>query len=82
MMSSFRLAALFAALTLATPVIAADRDWKEVGQAVGKEGTVQPGGIYRVGLPRTDLNVSLDGVALKPGFRWAAGWPSNRWVMA
>ncbi|MGA7261977.1 MAG: DUF1259 domain-containing protein, partial [Stellaceae bacterium] len=27
-----------------------------------------PGGIYRVGLPRTDLKVTLDGVELKPGF--------------
>jgi hypothetical protein len=27
-----------------------------------------PGGIYRVGLPRTDLKVTLDGVELKAGF--------------
>ena len=25
-----------------------------------------PGGVYRVGLPRTDLHVTLDGVAIKP----------------
>src|SRR5207253_5718923 len=31
------------------------------------------GGIYRVGLPRTDLKVMLDGVELKPGFA-LGGW--------
>jgi biotin operon repressor len=31
------------------------------------------GGVYRVALPRTDLKVSLDGVALKPGFA-LGGW--------
>ena len=25
-----------------------------------------PGGVYRVGMPRTDLHVTLDGVELKP----------------
>jgi hypothetical protein len=53
-----------------TPVIAvAADDWQaKVGEALGKTGTPAPGGIYRVGLPRTDLKVTLDGVALKPGF--------------
>ena len=32
-----------------------------------------PGGVYRVGLPRTDLKVTLDGVELKPGFA-LGGW--------
>jgi Domain of Unknown Function (DUF1259) len=32
-----------------------------------------PGGVYRVGLPRTDLKATLDGVALKPGFA-LGGW--------
>lgn len=48
--------------------IAADRDWADVGKALGKEGTMQPGGIYKVSLPRTDLHVTLDGLQLKPGF--------------
>lgn len=45
------------ALTIAAPA-AAEPDWKAVGQALGREGSVQAGGIYRVGLPRTDLKVS------------------------
>ena len=32
-----------------------------------------PGGVYRVGLPRTDLKATLDGVELKPGFA-LGGW--------
>ncbi len=29
---------------------------------------MMPGDVYRVGLPRTDLHVSIDGLELKPGF--------------
>src|SRR5882724_2834426 len=50
-----------------------DLDWTGVGKAFGKEGTVQAGGIYRIGLPRSDLKVTLDGVGLKPGFA-LGGW--------
>lgn len=50
-----------------------DTNWVAVGKALGKEGTVQTGGIYRIGLPRTDLKVTLDGVNLKPGFA-LGGW--------
>jgi Domain of Unknown Function (DUF1259) len=53
--------------------VAAD-DWQaQVGEALGKTGATAPGGIYRVGLPRTDLKVILDGVELKPGFA-LGGW--------
>jgi biotin operon repressor len=51
------------------PVIAAsaaESDWAKVSDALGKSGTEMPGGVYRVGLPRTDLHVTLDGVQLKP----------------
>ncbi len=41
-------------------------DWTAVSHALGKEGAVQPGGVYRVGLPRTDLKVMLDGVMIRP----------------
>src|SRR5713101_4067028 len=56
------------AAVLSVPAIAAD-DWQaRVGEALGKTGSALPGGIYRVGLPRTDLKVTLDGVELKAGF--------------
>ncbi|MGZ3339458.1 MAG: DUF1259 domain-containing protein [Reyranella sp.] len=62
-----------AAVILATPALAAEPDWNQVGQALGKSGSVQAGGVYRVGFPRTDLKVSLDGLALRPGFA-LGGW--------
>jgi hypothetical protein len=53
---------------------AADDGWQaRVGEALGKTGSAAPGGIYRVGLPRTDLKVTLDGLELKPGFA-LGGW--------
>src|SRR3977135_2712312 len=59
----------FALLTgLAGPANAAGDDWTRVGEALGKAGTEMPGGVYRVGLPRTDLHATLDGIELKPGF--------------
>src|SRR5579872_3123169 len=60
-------------LGLSAPVYAADENWTRVGEALGKSGTEMPGGIYRIGLPRTDLKASLDGVELKPGFA-LGGW--------
>src|SRR5690348_13909738 len=61
---------VLAALLAGAPglAVAAD-DWHaQVGEALGKAGAPAPGGIYRVGLPRTDLKVTLDGVELKAGF--------------
>jgi len=51
----------------------ADVNWLAVGKALGKEGTEQAEGVYRIGLPRSDLKVTLDGVTLKPGFA-LGGW--------
>jgi Domain of Unknown Function (DUF1259) len=65
-----------AALVAAAPggALAADDGWQaQVGQALGKTGSAAPGGVYRVGLPRTDLKVTLDGVALRAGFA-LGGW--------
>src|SRR5437016_10395129 len=67
---------LFAKFTVAAGLIAglsvsafaADENWARVGEALGKPGTELPGGIYKVGLPRSDIKASLDGVELKPGF--------------
>src|SRR5437588_12691139 len=64
-------AALFAAAPGAA--FSADEWQAQVGEALGKTGSATPSGIYRVGLPRTDLKVTLDGVELKPGFA-LGGW--------
>ena len=47
---------------------AAEPDWKAVEAALGKSGQIQPGGVYRFGMPRTDLSVTVRGVPVKPGF--------------
>jgi hypothetical protein len=60
-------------IAIASPCSAADADWSDVGKALGKAGSEMPGGVYRVALPRSDLKVSLDGVAIKPGFA-LGGW--------
>lgn len=57
--------AALGAAAIALPAHAAT-DWAAVGKALGKSGSVQAGGVYRVGLPRSDLKVTLDGVAIKP----------------
>ncbi len=76
-MRSMFFTALVATVAFSAPALA-DPDWNALGQALGKEGTVQPGGIYRVGLPRSDLKVTLDGVEIKPALAlgsWLAFQP-------
>jgi hypothetical protein len=50
----------------ALPAAAAETDWSKVATALGNSGAVMPGEVYRVGMPRTDLHVMLDGVEIKP----------------
>jgi hypothetical protein len=54
------------ALGLATTAAAANYDWSAVAKALGRSGSEMPGGVYRVGLGRSDLKVTLDGVQIKP----------------
>ncbi len=62
-----KMALTVAALCLALPAFPAGAaDWTKVANALGKSGTELPGEVYRVGLPRTDLHVTLDGVEIKP----------------
>jgi Domain of Unknown Function (DUF1259) len=58
------------AVIVGTPVCgsAAEPDWKAVEGALGKSGQIQPGGVYRIGMPRTDLSVTVKGVPVKAGF--------------
>jgi len=50
------------------PALAAAPDWKAVEQTLGKAGQLQAGDVFRVGMPRTDLSVTVKGVAVKAGF--------------
>jgi hypothetical protein len=49
-------------------VLAANPDWKAVEQALGKSGQLQPGDVFRIGMPRTDLSVTVKGVPVRAGF--------------
>lgn len=65
------------ALSLATPAFAAP-DWPKVDQAMGRPGAAQPDGVHRYSFPRSDLQVTLDGVSVKPALAlgsWAAFQP-------
>ncbi|HKU17419.1 MAG TPA: DUF1259 domain-containing protein [Steroidobacteraceae bacterium] len=58
---------------------AADPDWSKVEQTLGKKGSAQPGGVYKFGFPRSDLTVTVDGVAIKPSLAlgsWLAFVPT------
>lgn len=58
--------------------------WQAVAKALGKEGSVQ-GEVYKVGLPRTDLKVSVGDVAVKPALAlgsWLAFKPMGEQTMA
>jgi hypothetical protein len=51
---------------------ATDTDsWKAVSDQLGRTGSVQPGEVYKVGLPRTDLHVSVGNVEIKPALALA-----------
>jgi hypothetical protein len=63
---------LVAALSFPVMANAADIDWKDVDAALGKTATVS-GQVHRYGLPRSDLHVTLDGVAIKPALA-LGGW--------
>jgi hypothetical protein len=59
-------------VVLSIPAKAAQTDWFVVDTILTRTGAVS-GDVHRYGLPRSDLNVSLDGVALRPGFA-LGGW--------
>jgi biotin operon repressor len=71
-------------LLVSTPALAAEEWQQAIVSGLGKQGTEMPGGVYRVGLPRTDLEVTLDGVAIKPALAlgsWLAFKPMGNEVM-
>ena len=63
--------AIFSLLVSAFAVAAAgvtnaqEVDWKKVDEALGRTAAVS-GDVHRYGFPRTDLQVTLDGVTIKP----------------
>jgi hypothetical protein len=66
------LASISLGVALSMPAKAAQTDWFIVDTILTRTGAVS-GEVHRYGLPRSDLNITLDGVALKPGFA-LGGW--------
>src|SRR4051812_38194736 len=69
-----RLAILLVAAVSVFPARAecAEIDWRKVDAALSKTAVVS-GEVHRYGLPRSDLRVTLDGVAIKPALA-LGGW--------
>jgi hypothetical protein len=66
-------------LGLCSTASAADPDWSKIEQTFGRKGSAQPGGVYKFGFPRTDLKVTVDGLAIKPSLAlgsWLAFVPT------
>src|SRR5215216_7442718 len=80
------LALLFGAAvaTFAAAASAQEIDWQKVDDAFGRKAMVS-GDAHRYGFPRSDLQVSVDGVAIKPAFAlggWVALKPVQGGAMA
>jgi biotin operon repressor len=66
--------ALSVALSLfAGPTHAQQHDWTRVDEALGRPGTAQPGGVMRYSFPRSDLQVTVDGLPVRPALA-LGGW--------
>jgi hypothetical protein len=72
-MMRWYLAAGLLALTLSTSASAQAVDWQSVDQIFSRRPAAVSGDVRRYGFPRTDLNVSLDGVTIKPALA-LGGW--------
>jgi hypothetical protein len=68
---------------LTFPASAQEIDWQKVDAALGRKAAVTAD-VHRYGFPRTDLNVTLDGVAIKPALAlggWVAFKPAHGGAM-
>src|SRR6202140_5237379 len=72
MKTRLALVTLLAAAAMPGLAHAADIDWTKVDAALGKSAVVS-GDVHRYGLPRSDLKVTLDGVAIRPALA-LGGW--------
>src|SRR5439155_19109778 len=85
--TTMRAARLFVAIcasaTIATAANAQGIDWQKVDAALGRSAAVT-GDVHRYGFPRTDLQVTVDGVTIRPSLAlggWAAFKPMSNMAM-
>jgi hypothetical protein len=79
------LSAAILSVALAGAATAQEVDWAKVDAAFGRKAAAVGGDVHRYGFPRTDLQVTLDGVAIKPAFAlggWVAFKPAHGGAMA
>jgi Domain of Unknown Function (DUF1259) len=86
-MRALRMLTICAAMASATaayaPVSAQEIDWQKVDTALGRSGAVTAD-VHRYGFPRSDLQVTVDGVTIRPSLAlggWAAFKPAHGGVM-
>ena len=66
-----------------TAASAQEIDWKKVDEAIGRTATVTSD-VHRYGFPRSDLQVTIDGVNIRPAFAlggWTAFKPAHGGAM-
>jgi hypothetical protein len=81
-----KLLPLLAAALLASATCASAQqiDWGKVDAAFGRKAAAVSGDVHRYGFPRSDLAVTLDGVAIKPALAlggWVALKPAHGGAM-
>jgi len=72
--------AICAMATVGSAASAQEIDWKKVDEAIGRSPAVVAGDVHRYGFPRSDLQVTLDGVTIRPALAlggWAAFKPAS-----
>src|SRR6266853_2542446 len=77
------LLAICATATIATAANAQGIDWQKVDAALGRTAAVG-GDVHRYGFPRTDLQVTVDGVTIRPSLAlggWTAFKPAHGGAM-
>jgi Domain of Unknown Function (DUF1259) len=82
-MRAIQVLAICAAATICTAASAQEIDWNKVDEAIGRSAAVS-GDVHRYGFPRTDLQVTLDGVAIRPALAlggWVAFKPAHGGAM-
>jgi Domain of Unknown Function (DUF1259) len=82
-MRTVHVLAICAMATVGTAAGAQEVDWKKVDEAMGRSAAVS-GDVHRYGFPRTDLQVMLDGVTIRPALAlggWAAFKPMHGGAM-
>jgi Domain of Unknown Function (DUF1259) len=71
-MRAIQVFAICAMATMGTTASAQEIDWNKVDEALGRTAAVS-GDVHRYGFPRSDLQVTLDGVTIRPSLA-LGGW--------